>query len=116
MNFRKAVAAFTFGAMLASGSVFAHEPTKGPNGGRQVDASPYHAELSSSAMPRARPFPLPASKATPSSSSTASRNASRSSRPTATSSSAPPPSPSLPGWKGAAQLTAPDGKTGQAQY
>jgi len=32
-------------ALLIAASAFAHGPTKGPNGGRQVDAGDYHVEM-----------------------------------------------------------------------
>jgi hypothetical protein len=32
-------------ALLITPSAFAHGPTKGPNGGRQVDAGNYHVEM-----------------------------------------------------------------------
>lgn len=37
--------ALSFVLSLAATSAFAHEPTTGPNGGVQVDAGAYHAEL-----------------------------------------------------------------------
>ena len=37
--------ALSFVLSLAATSAFAHEPTTGPNGGLQVDAGAYHAEL-----------------------------------------------------------------------
>ena len=45
MKARWTLTALLIGAAFASTPMRAHEPAKGPNGGLQVDAGSYHAEL-----------------------------------------------------------------------
>lgn len=118
-------AAFLLGLAIGAGPAFAHEPAKGPNGGLQVDAGAYHAELVANGTPAVAMFLADAEgKAIPAAGFKANAifvvdgKSQRFTFEPAEGSklvgTAPVPIPV--GVKGAVQLTAPDGKTGQAKF
>ena len=125
MTFRRTYAAFTLGVVLASGAAFAHEPTKGPNGGVQVDAGVYHAELVANGTPSVTIYLADAEgKAIAAAGFKANAIFVVDGKPQRFTlepadgskliGTAPVAVPT--GVKGAVQLTAPDGKTGQAKF
>jgi hypothetical protein len=125
MNLRSTLAALLMGMALAAGPAAAHEPTKGPNGGLQVDAGTWHAELVANGTPTVTIHLADADgKAIPAVGFKANAifvidgNPQRFTLEAADGSklvgTAPVGVPA--GVKGAVQLTAPDGKTGQAKF
>lgn len=125
MNLRSTLAAALIGLALAAGPALAHEPAKGPNGGLQVDAGDWHAELVANGTPTVtihladadgKAIPAAGFKANaifvvdgkPQRFTLAPADGSR------LVGTAPVAVPA--GVKGAVQLTAPDGKSGQAKF
>lgn len=122
---RKFAAALVLTSSLAALPASAHEPSKGPNGGIQVDAGSYHAELVANGTPTVTVYVSDADgKAIPAAGFKANAifvvdgkpqrftlEASGGSKLVGTAPVAVPT-----GVKGAVQLTAPDGKTAQAKY
>lgn len=125
MILRNTLAALALGVLLFGGPGLAHEATKGPNGGLQVDAGIWHAELVANGTATVTIFLADADgKAIPAAGFKANAifvvdgkpqrftlEAADGSRLVGT---APVGVPA--GVKGAVQLTAPDGKTGQAKF
>jgi hypothetical protein len=125
MNLRTQIAAVVLGLTLVAGAAAAHEPAKGPNGGLQVDAGPYHAEFVANGTPTVAIFladaegkPIPAAGFKGNAIFVVDGKSQRftlepadGSKLVGTALVAVPA-----GAKGAVQLTAPDGKTGQAKF
>jgi hypothetical protein len=125
MTLRTTLAALVIGLALATAPVLAHEPSKGPNGGLQVDAGTWHAELVADGTTTVTIFLADAEgKTIPAAGFKANAifvvdgkpqrftlEAADGSRLVGT---APVGLPA--GAKGAVQLTAPDGQTGQAKF
>lgn len=125
MALKTKLAALAVGLALATGPTLAHEPTTGPNGGLQVDAGTWHAELVANGTTTVAIFLADADgKAIPAAGFKANAifvvdgkpqrftlEAAGGSKLVGT---APLGVPA--GVKGAVQLTAPDGTTGQAKF
>jgi hypothetical protein len=125
MNIQNQITAFVLGLTLAAGTAAAHEPAKGPNGGLQVDAGPYHAELVANStatvtiyLADAEGKPIPAAGFKANAIFVVDGKSQRFTLEPADGSklvgTAPVAVPA--GVKGAVQLTAPDGKSGQAKF
>lgn len=125
MSLRTTTTAFMLGLTLATCAAFAHEPSKGPNGGLQVDAGAYHAELVANGTPTVTIYLADAEgKAVPAAGFKANAIFVVDGKPLRFTlepaegsklvGAAPVAVPA--GVKGAVQLTGPDGKTGQAKY
>jgi hypothetical protein len=125
MKLKSTLAALLTGLALAAGPAIAHEPTKGPNGGLQVDAGIWHAELIANGTPTVTIHLADADgKAIPAAGFKANaifvvdgkpqRFALEAVEGSKLVGNAPVAVPA--GVKGAVQLTAPDGKTGQAKF
>jgi hypothetical protein len=125
MKLRPILASLLIGLTLTAAPALAHEPTKGPNGGLQVDAGIWHAELIANGTPtvtihladsEGKAIPVAGFKANaifvvdgkPQRFTLEPADGSK------LVGTAPVAVPS--GVKGAVHLTAPDGKTGQAKF
>ncbi len=125
MYLRTKLAAVVLGFTLAAGAAFAHEPAKGPNGGLQVDAGAYHAELVANGTPTVAIFladaegkPIPAAGFKANAIFVVDGKSQRFALDPADGSKLVGTAPVAvsAGVKGAVQFTAPDGKTGQAKF
>lgn len=125
MYLRTKLAAVVLGFTLAAGAAFAHEPAKGPNGGLQVDAGAYHAELVANGTPTVAIFladaegkPIPAAGFKANAIFVVDGKSQRFALEPADGSKLVGTAPVAvsAGVKGAVQFTAPDGKTGQAKF
>lgn len=125
MTVKTMLAALAIGFALATAPALAHEPSKGPNGGLQVDAGTWHAELVANGTTTVTIFLADADgKAIPAAGFKANAIFVVDGKPhrftleaadgSKLVGSAPVGLPA--GAKGAVQLTAPDGKTGQAKF
>ena len=125
MKLRTTMAALVLGLTLAGGAAVAHEPAKGPNGGLQVDAGPYHAELVANGTPTVAIFladaegkPIPAAGFKANAIFVVDGKSKRFTLEPVDGSKLVGTAPvSVPaGVKGVVQVTAPDGKSGQAKF
>lgn len=125
MKPRASIAALLLGLALTAGTAFAHEPRKGPNGGLQVDAGAWHAELVANGSTTVTIYLADANgKAIPSAGFKANALFLVDGKPqrfvlapadgSKLVGTAPVAVPA--GVKGAVQLAAPDGQTGQAKF
>lgn len=125
MKLKSTLAALLVGLALSAPPALAHEPTKGPNGGLQVDAGTWHAELVANGTTTVTIFLADADgKAIPAAGFKANaifvvdgkpqRFALEAADGSKLVGTAPVGVPA--GVKGAVQFTAPDGKTGQAKF
>ncbi len=125
MKPKTSIAALLLGLALATGTALAHEPSKGPNGGLQVDAGAWHAELVANGSTTVTIYLADADgKAIPAAGFKANALFLVDGKPQRFV-LAPTEGPKLVGTapiavpagvKGAVQLTAPDGQTGQAKF
>lgn len=124
MKRQSPIAALVLGLVLSVPAV-AHEPGKGPNGGLQVDAGSWHAELVANGTPTVVVYLSDAEgKTIPATGFKANaifvvegkpqRFALEPAEGSKLVGTAPVAVP--PGAKGAVQLASPDGKTGQAKF
>lgn len=125
MKLRTTLASLLIGVALASAPALAHKPAKGPNGGLQVDAGDWHAELVANGTPTVTIHLADADgKAIPAAGFKANAilvvkgkpqrftlEPAEGSKLVGTA-----PVAVAAGVKGAVQITAPDGKTGQAKF
>jgi len=124
MKRQSAIAALVIG-LIVSLPVLAHEPGKGPNGGLQVDAGNWHAELVANGTPTVVVYlsdadgkTIPATGFKANAVFVVDGKPQRFTLEAADAAKLIGTAPvALPaGAKGAVQLTAPDGKTGQAKF
>ena len=125
MKLRLFLPAFPLMAAVATSAAIAHEPMKGPNGGLQVDAGPYHAELVADGTTKVTLYLSDAEgKAIPATGFKANAIFVVEGKPQRFALD-PAEGAKLVGMapvavpadaKGAVQLTAPDGKSGQAKF
>lgn len=125
MKFRTHLLAASFALSALSSASLAHYPMKGPNGGLQVDAGPYHAELVANGTTTVTVFlsdadskPVPAAGFKANAIFVVDGKPQRFTLEPADGSklvgTAPVGVPA--GTKGAVQLTSPKGETGQAKF
>lgn len=125
MTMKSTCAALFVGIALATAPATAHEPTKGPNGGHQVDAGTWHAELVANGttsvtihLADAEGKAIPAAGFKASAVFVVDGKPQRFALEPAGGSKMVGTAPVAlgAGVKGAVQLTGPDGKTGQAKF